>query len=259
MDQLLTVREVQDALKIDRVTVYRMLKDGRLTGTRVGRQWRFARAAIAALTATRASAPAADVEVLPAHCVQLVQDVFAEIAEVGALTVDPAGQPITAPSGECAFCALIQASPAGRAACSGAWYAAARSGPSTAFATCHAGLQAWAAPVMVAGEHVATLIACRFYTAPPQPAEELQRVTEVASACGIPRHALDEAAQSVPVLDARRRALLGYWVEHTAAALAGMGQERAQLVGRLRAIAALSGGPLDTQDRPPARPERKSL
>ena len=109
---------------------------------------------------------------------------------------------------------------------------------------------------MVAGEHVATLIACRFYTASPQPAEESQRVTEVASACGIARHALAEAAQSVPMLDARRRALLGHWVEHTAAALAGLGQERAQLVGRLRAIAALSGGPLDTQDRPPARPER---
>ncbi|MGB9754636.1 helix-turn-helix domain-containing protein [Roseiflexus castenholzii] len=43
MNDLLTTREVQDLLKLDRTTVYRMLKEGRLTGVKVGQQWRFHR------------------------------------------------------------------------------------------------------------------------------------------------------------------------------------------------------------------------
>lgn len=38
---LLTVVEVADLLRINKSTVYRMAKQGRLPATRVGRQWRF--------------------------------------------------------------------------------------------------------------------------------------------------------------------------------------------------------------------------
>jgi excisionase family DNA binding protein len=37
----LTVAEVADLLRINKSTVYRMAKQGRLPATRVGRQWRF--------------------------------------------------------------------------------------------------------------------------------------------------------------------------------------------------------------------------
>jgi len=39
--RLLTVAEVADLLRINKSTVYRMAKQGRLPATRVGRQWRF--------------------------------------------------------------------------------------------------------------------------------------------------------------------------------------------------------------------------
>lgn len=39
--KLLTVAEVADMLRINKSTVYRMAKQGRLPATRVGRQWRF--------------------------------------------------------------------------------------------------------------------------------------------------------------------------------------------------------------------------
>ena len=39
--RLLTVSEVADLLRINKSTVYRMAKQGRLPATRVGRQWRF--------------------------------------------------------------------------------------------------------------------------------------------------------------------------------------------------------------------------
>ena len=40
---LLTTRQLQELLQVDRVTIYRMLSDGRLTGFKVGGQWRFSR------------------------------------------------------------------------------------------------------------------------------------------------------------------------------------------------------------------------
>ena len=43
MDVLLTTREVLDMLKVDRITIYRMLQDGRIKGVKIGQQWRFAR------------------------------------------------------------------------------------------------------------------------------------------------------------------------------------------------------------------------
>jgi excisionase family DNA binding protein len=39
--RLLTVAKVADLLRINKSTVYRMAKQGRLPATRVGRQWRF--------------------------------------------------------------------------------------------------------------------------------------------------------------------------------------------------------------------------
>ncbi len=40
-DKFLTAKQVQELLHVDRTTIYRMLKDGRLTGIKVGQQWRF--------------------------------------------------------------------------------------------------------------------------------------------------------------------------------------------------------------------------
>jgi len=54
---LLSARQVQMILHIDRSTVYRMAEDGRLPAVKVGRQWRFPEARIAALAAAATIAP----------------------------------------------------------------------------------------------------------------------------------------------------------------------------------------------------------
>src|SRR6266511_3627367 len=125
MNELLTAREVQDLLKIDRTTIYRMLKDGRLTGVKVGKQWRFARQELDALLsgddAVDESPPARLTDILPLHCVQPIQDVFADVAGVGAVTTAPDGEPLTQLSNGCRFCALMLSSPSGRQACMRSW------------------------------------------------------------------------------------------------------------------------------------------
>ena len=47
--RLLTVSEVADFLRINKSTVYRMAKQGRLPATRVGRQWRFRKSVLDSL------------------------------------------------------------------------------------------------------------------------------------------------------------------------------------------------------------------
>ncbi|MGI6102303.1 MAG: helix-turn-helix domain-containing protein [Bacillota bacterium] len=40
MEELLTVQEVAEYLRVSDLTVRRMLKDGRLQGVNIGREWR---------------------------------------------------------------------------------------------------------------------------------------------------------------------------------------------------------------------------
>ena len=49
MNEYLTPKETADTLKVDRVTVYRMVKDGRLPVVRVGRGLRIPASAVAAI------------------------------------------------------------------------------------------------------------------------------------------------------------------------------------------------------------------
>jgi len=50
MEELLTIDETALYLRVSESTVRRMVKDGRIPATRIGRQWRVARAALEALT-----------------------------------------------------------------------------------------------------------------------------------------------------------------------------------------------------------------
>ena len=46
--KLLTLSEVAEILRVNRETVYRMARDGRIPATKVGHQWRFNRSSIGA-------------------------------------------------------------------------------------------------------------------------------------------------------------------------------------------------------------------
>ena len=42
----MTVKELSDYLRLDRMTIYKMLKEGSIPASRIGHQWRFFRADI---------------------------------------------------------------------------------------------------------------------------------------------------------------------------------------------------------------------
>jgi len=41
MTEMLTAKEMQDLLQVDRSTIYRMAEAGQLPAVKVGKQWRF--------------------------------------------------------------------------------------------------------------------------------------------------------------------------------------------------------------------------
>jgi excisionase family DNA binding protein len=56
-DELFTIKELSEHLRVHPTTIYRLLRQGRLPGFRVGSNWRFNRAAIEQWEALQVSEP----------------------------------------------------------------------------------------------------------------------------------------------------------------------------------------------------------
>ena len=242
---LLTAKQVQELLHVDRTTIYRMLKDGRLTGIKVGERWRFSEQEVDGLLSGAShlddeSLPIS-ADALPLHCMQPVQDVFAEIAEVGAVTANVNGRPLTRISNSCDFCKLIMGSEDGRQACIESWRKLAQSGNQTPdFINCHAGLQYARARIEVGGELIAILVAGQFYVNSPEPEEETERLQALAKKYHIDLELLTRAAEQISVLDARKVPQISGWLERVAHTFEQISSERASLKYRLEQISVIS-------------------
>lgn len=244
MDNLLTARQVQDMLNVDRTTIYRMLKDGRLTGVKVGQHWRFSAREVNDMLAGNVRVDTelpVSVDILPLHCMQPVQDVFAEIAEVGAVTTDRNGKNLTRISNSCDFCKLILGSESGRDACVRSWTELSEmNDKSSEFLPCHAGLQYTRSRIEVNGELIALLVAGQFYAEPPSPEEEAQRIHTLATTYHIDESLLKQASKKISVLDERKVSQIGTWLEKVAKTFEQISTERAGLMSRLKQIAEMS-------------------
>lgn len=225
MDDLLTTRQLQKLLQIDRTTIYRMLKDGRLTGVKVGKQWRFKRQEVEALLSSvpsiksdhipQSTSPTPSTRIIPLGCIQVIQDIFAESAGVGAVIITPGGELLTKLSNCCRFCDLIMASESGRGGCIELWRElAGQPEDQPQFTTCNAGLQYARARIKVDSHFEGMLIAGQFYAEPPETDEKQARIQQLAKKHGLDAQILAEAAQELPVFDEHQRAQLGVWMEN---------------------------------------------
>ncbi|MFQ5434714.1 MAG: PocR ligand-binding domain-containing protein [Anaerolineae bacterium] len=244
MNELLTTRQVLNLLQVDRTTIYRMLKDGRLHGVKVGQQWRFPLAEVEALLSgapTESSSPPLSRDVLPVHCLQSVQDVSAETVEVGAIITDTDGKPITEISNSCRFCNLILSTESGRDACIASWrWLAHQHEVHPRFVTCHAGFQYARARIEIDGEPTAMFVAGQFFIALPDPAERNKQIQQLAQKHRLDAAELAEADRQPRVLDQARQAKISIWLEKLANTFAVISLERADMLNRLQRIAAIS-------------------
>ncbi len=251
MDELLTARQVQELLKVDRITIYRMVQDGRLKGIKIGQQWRFHSQEVERLLNGKTSTPTAESsngstapQSMPTDCIQTIQNLLSEIAQIGAIVVDAQGNPITTPTPPCTLCPLLLASPTGQEACRASWRAAAQTPGEPS--TCHAGLDYLSAPIYENGQMVAVFLVGQVYLHTPNVHETGNRIQRLIALHNVNARALIDAANCTPIFDETQLAQIQSWPAKAASAVEAILSERSGLIQRLQRIAQMSR--LEPQD-----------
>lgn len=137
MTDLLTTRQVQDLLSVDRTTIYRMVQGGEIPAIRVGKQWRFARPEIerwlrsrvavggTTIAPTHGPAPTGATpslaDLLPIPTLQLIQEAFAEALGVMMVVTDMDGEPVTRVSNSCGLYDTVIGNAEAAARCIQGW------------------------------------------------------------------------------------------------------------------------------------------
>jgi len=257
MDELVTTRQLQELLQVDRITIYRMLNDGRLQGFKVGGQWRFSRQALeawlqdqqagpeasgASKTAGAVASPGPD---LPIACMQPIQDILADALGLGAVVTTLDGQPLTKPANANPFCSLLLGSAARQRCIDWRRTTSDGLGVRVQVLTCDAGLRCSGGRVDVQDRPLAVLYAGQYLDPALDRGGEgrAARIDSLAEAMDdhpSARAALQEALLNVPVPDEDHKARLLRLVPRVVAAFTEIGEERARLVGRLRRIAEIT-------------------
>jgi excisionase family DNA binding protein len=250
MTDLLTTKELQTILHVDRTTIYRMAESGRLPAVKVGGQWRFPRQQIDGWLRQRMATPAAHpalenvldgpaAEIFPLECVQLIQDSFADALGVMVLLTDLDGQPITRPSNPCGLFSAAETSPVARQRCLALW-ARIASEPSMAprFVESHLGLLCARGLVRVGSEIKAMLVVGGI--APQHWPPSDQQIDRIAADLELAPDLVREHIDQVHRLDSKGQARVLPFVQRIADIFAHIAQERLDLAGRLQRIAEIS-------------------
>ncbi len=244
MDDLLTARQVQELLKVDRTTVYRMLKDGRLSGVKIGKNWRFPKKNIDALLHDqdkKATGSLIKSSIFPKHCIQGLQDIFSDLAGVSCVAMDSDLHFLTDVSNPNPFCQKIQSSEAGMAACKRSWQKVINNRKNlNQFQTCHAGLNYTVACIRVANLVESYVLCGQFCETAAQKEKLKKQVSELAKQLKLPANKLKELADEVHVLTPRVRENLKVWLERLAQSLIDLTHERNNLIAKLHQIHQLS-------------------
>lgn len=237
----LTTKQVIELLHIDRTTLYRMLKDGRLRGVKVGSQWRFKEEEVNRLIHGSNPADAQKMkdfdESLPFTCIVPIQDVIADIANIGVVIANKEGQQMTEISNSCEFCQLVRSSEKGKNACDTSWKKITEiKSNQSEFIPCHAGLRYAKANIHQGGEIFATLIAGQFITDTDNGALTEEKVKEIAEKYNINYEELLEASKKVEVLDKRWENRIEVWLGKIAKTFESVIHERNSFLSRFKQI-----------------------
>ncbi len=260
MSELLTTRQLQDMLKVDRTTIYRMAQSGRLPAIRVGNQWRFPRSAVEQWLAThiptttptaamaristalhpspREGAQEAE-DLFPLECVQQVQDAFADALGVMIVVTDLQGHPITQPSNPCGLYLAVDHAPSAHKRCIELWVQMARNPTlQPRFIPSHLGLLCARGLVRVGAELKAMVVVGGI--APddwPPSQEEIERI---AADLGVSAKELLAHIHEVHRLSKEEQARVLPFVQRIADILSHIATERHALRSRLHRIAELA-------------------
>jgi excisionase family DNA binding protein len=244
MNDFLTAKQVIELLNVDRTTLYRMIKENRIKGVKVGSHWRFLSSDVNDIMNGKLPdlMPSLELpkEVLPVNCIQPIQEVFSDIIGVSALTTDSEGIPITEISNSCSFCNMIMSTESGKAACQNSWKTLKFSNDGKpVFNTCHAGLKYSGANIKLENNKVAKLITGQYLVSKPK-SDFNNKIKSLANNFGLNSKELLEAAKEVKVIDERSKSVMSKWLLKIAGSFEMMVIEKKALLNKLKDIAEIS-------------------
>jgi excisionase family DNA binding protein len=246
MSELRTIKQLQELLMVDRITIYRMLNDGRLNGIKIGNQWRFSQSEIDRLLGVKNDPSEGDkvekpVIDFPVGCIQKVQEIFAGILEVGTIVVTLDGDAMSEFSYANPFCKLILSSPKGQQACRSSWHKIAlhKTGDPS-FQICHAGLCYLRSIINIDDQPAAWFITGQFYTETPDSEKEQAFLEQIAYKYDMPLSQIKGAAKTIPVLKQKQQSKVQEWAPKVANTIQSILCERSNIINRLQRIAEIS-------------------
>ncbi len=252
MTEMLTAKDMQNLLQVDRSTIYRMAEAKKLPVVKIGRQWRFPADEVEKWLhnqsiATSPVAPFSEIEngadldfvsTLPLKCIQLIQDAFAEAMDVMILTTDMDGNLITEVSNPCGLYNAIRQTPNAIEKCVEDW---AHLGEVLEFepkyVRSHLGL--WGARGLIrVGKELKGMVIVGGIVGDDWPPSE-EGAAAIAAEFGVPVDLVMSHLNGAFYLDdAQKRKVLSL-VQRMADIVAHIAAERITLVGKLHSIAEL--------------------
>ena len=241
MTDMLTAKDMQNLLQVDRSTIYRMAEAGRLPAIKVGKQWRFPSDQVdkwfSRKTASTAPAPPpADepdlADLLPLDCVQLIQDTFADLLGVMLVVTHLDGSPITQVSQPTPFYTLLAETNQGHHVCQETWRVLGQAPAlNPRFVPTLAGLLCARSLVRHGNERKGMIIA--FGVAPTEWPPDAAAIKELAQFLEVDPASLESAFQAVTQLTTAEQDRVLTTLQHIADILAHIVSERSMLLGQL--------------------------
>ncbi|GAB4282945.1 MAG: hypothetical protein Kow0080_36900 [Candidatus Promineifilaceae bacterium] len=252
---MLTAREIQERLQIDRSTVYRMAEAGQLPAIKVGKQWRFPadqfqqwyerQVGTTAVPASKSpvslpNTPTRELgDLLSWEWLQLVQEMFAELLGVMIVVTDIKGRPISQPTNPCGLYTAVSQQPGVMEQFIQNWHELATAVDLTpTFRPGHLGLLCARSLIAVGtelkGMVIAGCVAPNNWPPPPEMA------TSLADQFGMDVGELSKCLHEVYRLNTIQKHHVLDTLPKISTLIAHIVEDRKQLVDRLETIAALS-------------------
>jgi excisionase family DNA binding protein len=248
----LTTRDLQDLIRVDKSTIYRMAEDGRLPAVKVGRQWRFPEAAVREMLGQiprpepSRSPDGSLIESLDPTATQAVADLAADALGAMVVITGMDGHPLSEVANPCGLFSAVAAKPDVVPKCVDTW---ARYGAvpdlTPVFRRSQFEFLCARSFIRVGKELLGMVIVGG--VAPEIWPPDAAQIKAIAAGLGVATDLVAEHIDEVFYLDSSKQQRIVELLPGFAVVLSHMAENASQLVGRLDAIASLAGEGEDTR------------
>lgn len=254
MAALLTTKDLQDLIHVDKSTIYRMAEDGRLPAIKVGRQWRFPADQIASVIGDGVTVspppegePTGTLEaLLVPEAAQAVADLAADLFGVMAVVTDMEGTTLTDVANPCGFFDAVREEPAAVDQCIEGWrLLGAEIDIEPKFIPSHLGFLCARTFIRVGSKLVGMLIVGGVTPAHWPPDDDEQ--SRIAAHLGVDVDVIAAHIEETYFLDEAHKSWVLGMLPRFGDLISRLATARSQLLSKLDAIAVLAGGANSSQ------------